>query len=243
MKLFVLLALFFTSIGNLFSEPIAGIWHRNYIYGTAELSINNDMVFSIEARNTAHEGYITGKIVKIKDGYYFSYIDDKYDTEQKCIIIFIDHIENIEVIIYGDQVGAGHSVYYDGIYDKNKKSDEYFVNEKLQYLFEGTFDIEAVRLLLGSDLDYFVECFGIHLKETINDSIVITGIMPGVGPYQNGIIKISDNKIYILITDCREKTIKLKYYTNDSEQTNIPDEFMQWKYFNKDIEIIKITGI
>jgi len=71
--------MFFVFINiNAFSENIIGEWYRNLLYATAELIINQDMSFSIEATRTAHNGSIDGTLSKIRDRYYFSYINDKY---------------------------------------------------------------------------------------------------------------------------------------------------------------------
>jgi len=90
-KLFFWMFFVFINI-NAFSENIIGEWYRNSLYATAELIINQDMSFSIEATRTAHGGSIDGTLSKTRDGYYFSYINDKYDTGQSCVMIFIDHL-------------------------------------------------------------------------------------------------------------------------------------------------------
>jgi len=112
-----LLLLFILINGNIFSEGIVGKWYRNSYFAESELTIDNEMTFTIEAWNNANSGSVTGQLTKIKDRYYFSYIDDKYDSGASCVIILIDSIEKLELIVYGTQVGAGGGVYYDGIYE------------------------------------------------------------------------------------------------------------------------------
>ena len=152
-------------------------------------------------------------------------------------MIFIDRIEYIEIIVYGDQVGAGFSVYYDGIYEKNRLSNEEFIEIALDYIIGNNFDKNTVKELLDNDLEYFTHCFGTIIAERFDSGIILNGWMPGVAPWQNGIIKIENDTIYILITDCRGESNILKYYTNDRNQINIPDEFRNWHYFNDGIDI------
>ena len=237
-RLFVLICLVFINT-NAFSENIFGTWYRNTLFATAELVINQDMSFSIEATKTAHEGSIDGTLVKIKDGYYFSYINDyPYELERSCIIVFVERIESMEIIVYGDQVGAGFSVYYDGIYERNQLSDNEFTEKALDYIIGDYFNKNAVRELLGNDAGYFTGCFGTALIEKSGNTVIINGWMPGIAPWQNGIIKIMDDKIYILITDCREENNVFSYYTNDKDQMEIPDEFRSWHYFNERMDIV-----
>ena len=236
-RLFVLICFIFINI-NAFSENIVGTWYRNSLFATAELVINQDMSFSIEAERTAHSSNIRGTLSKIRDGYYFSYINDQYDSGQSCIIIFVERIENIEIIVYGDQVGAGFSVFYDGTYERNKLSDNEIIEEALDYIIGDYFNKNIVRELLGNDIEYFTHCFGAVFVERFDNAIIINGWMPSVAPWQNGIIKISDNNIYILITDCRGEYNILNYYTNDNNQVEIPNEFKGWHYFSERINII-----
>ena len=236
-RLFVLICLVFINI-NAFSENIVGTWYRNSLFATAELVINQDMSFSIEAIRTAHSGSISGTLSKIRDGYYFSYINDQHDLGQSCIIIFVERAGNIEITVYGDQVGAGFSVFYDGIYERNQLSDNEFIEKALDYIIGDYFNKNIVRELLGNDIEYFTHCFGVVFVESVDNAIIINGWMPGAAPWQNGIIKIKDNNIYILITDCRGETNIFNYYTNDNNQVEIPDGFRSWHYFNEKIYII-----
>lgn len=222
---------------NAFSEGIVGKWYRNYLFAEAELTINENMDFSITATHTAHEGEIEGKLVKIKDGYYFSHIEDPYPNGQRCVVILVEKINHLEIIIYGDQVNAGARVYYDGEYNRQPTSNEKKINMAIDYIIENNYDGDVIKILLGNDIQYFIECFGTRHITNKSNVVIIEGWMPGVAPWQNGIIKIDDNKIYILITDCRGENIIFRYYSNDSSQKNIPNEFINWQYFNKDIII------
>jgi hypothetical protein len=227
---------FFVSDSLLDDDNIIGKWYRNLLFATAELTVDQDMNFSIEAQNTAHFGNVEGKLVKLKDGYYYSYIKDN-DYEDSGVIIFIEHIDNIELIVYG-WIGAGATVFYDGKYEKQPMSNDEYINEALDHIIGNTYDKDIIKNLLENDLEYFLTCFGAISKKNNGDSIILEGYMPGIAPWQNGIIKIKNNNIYILITDCREEIIIFRYYTNDNLQEIIPDEFRDWVYFYGERKII-----
>ena len=222
--------------GNVFSENITGKWYRNSLFATAEITIDNEMIFTIEGWNNANSGEITGNFIKIRDGYYFSYINDQYDTRQSCVIILRESNENIELIIYGDQVGAGAGVYYDGIYEKKQWTNDERIERAINNIIGSYFDANTVKQLLKDDLEYFTYCFGTNYVNNYSNKIIIEGWLRGVAPWQNGIIKIENSNIYILITDCRENIV-FKYYTTDNEQKNIPEEFLNWNYYDENIEI------
>jgi len=77
-------------------------------------------------------------------------------------------------------------------------------------------------------------------SNNVNDQdnkIIIEGWLRGAAPWQNGIIKIENNNIYILFTDCREDTL-FRYYSTDNAQKNIPIEFIGWYYYKENMEII-----
>jgi len=84
-----LLLLFVLINGKIFSENIIGKWYRNSFFAEAELTIDNEMIFTIEAWNNSNSGSVSGQFTKIKEGYYFSYIDDEYDSEYSCVIILV----------------------------------------------------------------------------------------------------------------------------------------------------------
>jgi len=233
-RLFIVMFISLVNI-NIFCEGIYGTWYRNSIFHMSKLIINIDMTFSIEAENNANMGSIEGKLTKIKDGYYFSYINDSI---QSCLIVFIEHNNDIELGVYGDQIGAGAGVYYDGKYEKQKISHDKYIEEALIYIIGDYYDKNKIKDLLEDDINYFIECFGTIFRKNIKSGILLEGSLRGVAPWQNGIIKIEKNNIYILITDCREDII-FRYYTNDVTKSNIPDEFKHWNYFNEKMDIRK----
>ena len=234
---FLLLSFFIFINGNVFSENIMGKWHRNSVFAAAELTIDSKMIFTIEAWNNANSGEITGQLTKIRDGYYFSHINDQYDSEQSCVIIVRENTKNIELMVYGDQVGAGHGVYYNGIYEREQWTDHEHTENALNSIIGNHFDNNMVKQLLGDDLEYFVYCFGSIIVKNYDNKIIIEGWLRGAAPSQNGIIKIENNNIYILITDCREGIV-FRYYSTDNEQENLPEEFLNWNYYNEKIKII-----
>jgi hypothetical protein len=221
---------------NVFSENIIGKWYRNSLFSGAELTINNEMIFTIEAQSSANSGSVTGRLTKIKDGYYFSYINE-YDSGSSCVIILKEDIGKIELIVYGDQVDAGAGVYYDGIYEPDQWTKNERIEIALNSIIGNYFDKNIVKQLLKDDLEYFTEWFGSIILNNYNNRIIIEGWLRGLAPWQNGIIKIENNNIYILITDCREDII-FRYYSTDKKQKNIPEEFINWHYYKENIEII-----
>ena len=66
-----------------------------------------------------------------------------------------------------------------------------------------------------SSFQRFPYCFGTNYVTNYNNKIIIEGWLRGVAPWQNGIIKIENNNIYILITDCRENIV-FKYYSTST---------------------------
>jgi hypothetical protein len=223
---------------SVFSESIIGKWYRNSLYFESELTINNEMIFTIEAQSSANSGRVTGQLTKIKDRYYFSYINDQYDSGASCVIIITEDIGKIELIVYGDQINAGNGVYYDGIYEKNQWTKDERIGIALDRIIGNHFDKNTVKQLLKDDLEYFTECFAGGVLNNDNNKIIIEGWLKGVAPWQNGIIKIENNNIYILITDCRGDDLLFRYYSTDKIQKDIPKEFITWYYYKENIEII-----
>jgi hypothetical protein len=200
-----LLLLFILINGNIFSEGIVGKWYRNSYFAESELTIDNEMTFNIEAWNNSNSGSVSGQFTKIKDGYYFSYIDDEYGSEDSCVIILVEYIEKIELIVYGSQVGAGGGVYYDGIYVSAQWTNDERIENALNTIIGNYFDENVVKNLLKDDLEYFTACFGSFIVNNYNNKIIIEGWLRGVAPWQNGIIKIENNNIYIFYLPIVEK--------------------------------------
>jgi hypothetical protein len=223
---------------NVSYEAIIGKWYRNLFSAEAALTINNDMTFTIEAMNNANSGGVTGKLTKIKDGYYFSHIIDE-SSLASCVIIFIENSKYIELIVYGNQVNAGGGVYYDGIYEPAQWTKDERIEIALNSIIEDYFDKNTLKQLLKDDMEYFTECFSSFIINDDDNKIIIEGWLRGVAPWQNGIIKIENKNIYILITDCRDDDLIFRYYSTDKKQNNIPEEFTNWHYYKDNI---KITG-
>jgi hypothetical protein len=219
------------------NENIIGKWYRNSLFAESELTINNELGFSIEAWSSANSGSVTGRFTKIKDGDYFSFVDDRYDSGASCIITLKDNNGKMELRVYGAQVGAGAGVEYDGLYERNKWTKSERIETALNRLIGNYFDKNIVKNLLKDDLEYFTECFGAISVNDDNNKIIIEGWLRGVAPWQNGIIKIENNNIYILFTDCRENTV-FRYYSTDKGQKTIPKEFISWYYYKENLEII-----
>jgi len=223
---------------NIFSENIVGNWYRNLLFAESELIISNEMNFSIEAWNSANSGSVKGQFLKIKDGYYISHVDDRYDSGASCIITLKENNGKMELRVYGARVGAGAGVEYDGLYERNKWTNEERTETALKVIIGNNFDKDIVKSLLKDDIAYFTECFGTIIVNEQNNKIIIEGWLRGVAPWQNGIIKIENNNIYILFTDCREDETLLRYYTTDNARKNIPEEFFSWHYYKENMKII-----
>lgn len=222
-------------VQEIVSENITGKWYRNYLFNDAELTIN-DKEFSINALGMANLGFIEGTIIKIEDGRYISNIVDELNNE-KSTIIFLYNTDCIEVIVEGVQIGAGNRVFYDGKYEKEAMTAEEYIDKGLEHIIGDSYNKIIVKELLGDDLEYFITCFGIRYVEILGNRIIIEGFMPGIAPWQNGIIKIENNNLYIMITNSREDI--LKYYTNDFFNNDIPNEFRDWVNFDMEKEMIK----
>jgi hypothetical protein len=234
-------ALFVTFVApNIFSQDISGEWFRNSYLFEAELKINNDMTFSIDARRFANTGYMEGVITKIAEGHFVSNI---IEVDARTTITFIIREKyrgnKIEVFTEGDwRYYGGHGVYFEGIYERRQTPIEEHISESLEFMFENIFDVNIVKQILKNDSEYFLQCFGARVNMPIESGVIIQGWLPGVAPWQNGIIKIENNNIYILLTDCRRDRIVFSYYTNDIFSEDIPSEFRSWHYFDDQIEII-----
>jgi hypothetical protein len=244
-KIIVLLLIITTGLVSFSEENIIGKWHRNDIDAIAELEINENLEFSISATHNTNSGYIDGKLTKIDDWNYFVYIDDRETSGQSCLIVFTDNKDSMQVTVYGDQFGAGASVYYEGKYENTAISPEEYTAKSLDSIIGDKYDIDAIKTLLGEkDLEYFTICFGITEETNGEDFLIIEGFMPGVAIWQNGIIKIKNEYIYILVTDSREDEFTYKYFTNDTSQKEIPEEFKKWHYFKNEGKVIKeIKGL
>ena len=213
---------------NVFALDISGTWYRNYLYASAELIIDDAGGFSIEAVHTAHHGFIEGTIRKIRDDYYYAFVEDAV-IGQACLIVFAVHPDFLEVKIYGDKIGAGARVYYDGKYDTRKMTRDERNAEALGYILETAYDADKVKELLKEDLEYFVDCFGTRFIDKPGaDTVIIEGFMPGVAPWQNGIIKTDKTNIYMVITDSRGDGVLFRYYSNKPGVMEIPEECVQW---------------
>jgi hypothetical protein len=235
-KLFILVFLIFIEV-TAFSQNITGIWYRNIPNIEATLIIYPDMRFSIDATHGGFSGAIDGKMTKVKDYIYYSHINE---FNQSCVMVFSIDGKSIEIITYGDHVGAGNAVSYSGIYDKEKITKEEYIKKGCEYVIGHYYDINAVTRLLEEDTEYFISCFvGISGENLFDGSKIITGFTSGLAQSQNGIVKIKGSKIYILLTDNRGKNNVFRYYTNDINQNNIPDEFTKWNYYKNNVTIIK----
>jgi hypothetical protein len=221
--------LLFISYLALAEVPLKGKWYRNDLFASATLIIENG-TFHITALNTAHHGEIEGELVKIKDGIFYTIIEENY-YDEKCLIVFEEKEDGINVIVFGEQIGAGATVYYDGLYEKTKLDHVEYQNKALDQIIGNKYDKSIIRRILNEDLDYFIECFERYNDYPNNDKYIsycISGFLPGAGISQNGIIIIKGRYIEILLLDSRNDPWIYQYYTDGPINNSIGKTLMDW---------------
>ena len=243
MKILIFCLCYLLIAAYAYSEDISGTWYRNLDSAEGVLTINDNLEFSIEVEVFTHSGATEGVLTKIEDGHYVSEITGEpgiYD--EKMIMTFLYHTNYIDVSVEGAQIGLGARAFYDGKYERHQRTNEEIVDSGLNRIFEERFDLSIVRqlLTLGDDLEYFIQCFAsttVYKGETI---IVISGYLPGVAPWQNGVILIRGDIIHIMITDCRGDTITLRHFTNDESTIELPAGYEDWHYFSQIRRIVHV---
>ena len=220
-------------------NAIDGIWYRNDLFAKATLEIRN-FVFEIKATNTAHEGKINGKMEKLKDGVFYSIVEDR-DYYGKCLLVFEENKNQVYVSTYGERIGAGFTVYYDGEYDIKEITQEQFRQKALDYIVGKRIDYNIVFDLVKDDLDYFIECFERvnDYKKDTNIEYTISGILPGAALYQKGVLLVNNGEIAILFLDCRTKPMSYKYYTNGSTEYYSYLSINDWIQENGNLQVIE----
>ena len=93
-----------------------GTYYRDDNGTTGRLELSDNKVHIIVLYRERH-GNIEGSLEKINDDIYYTVIEDKGFNE-KCLLVLEVNNDEVVVKIYGDQVGAGAWVYYDGVYKK-----------------------------------------------------------------------------------------------------------------------------
>jgi len=133
---------------------------------------------------------------------------------------FEENNNQVKVSTYGEKIGAGFTVYYDGEYDIKEITQEQFRQQAIDYIVGKRIDRNIVLGLVKDDLDYFIECFErvIDYRKDTNIEYTISGILPGAALYQKGVLLINNGEIAILFLDCRTKPMSYKYYTNGSKK-------------------------
>jgi hypothetical protein len=220
-----------------FSE--ATTWYRNDISSMAALTIA-DSSFHIIAGYNGHNGEVSGALKQINDTIYFAYVEDT-EYEQKSLFVFEMSESNIQVTVYGDQIGAGAFVYYDGIYENKELTEEEYQDKYLFRVFDNKYDINRIKKLLKNDLSYFVDCFkrvNTYIESDENVVYCIEGYHPGDSDSQKGIILITKQAIEILFLDSRDDTWIYQYYTNKTISNKINSILLQWITDNGKYEII-----
>lgn len=221
-------------------ESIQGKWYRGDLYSEATLTVDEKLHFTIEATHTAHSGEVDGDLEKINDGLFFAKVFDD-EGGQRAVFLFTVDEAGVEVVVYGDQVGAGFSVSYDGKYGPRPLTDDARRAEGLRGAFGTDYDLKKVQTLLGTDVDYFIECVASRSDlETAGTGLTVLeeGFMPGVAPDQNAIFGYSTNFLYILFTDCRNDPDVYQFYTDDP-QGELPAPFLGWLKKNPTLKVVR----
>jgi hypothetical protein len=231
MKSFFIIVFFTLFNTSVFSDTITGTWYRNEVFRLAEIEIDENMHFVIDASNAGYSGYFEGYLTRIKDGYYFSLY---YGTIQNGLMVLVEHDAYLEIIIYGDQIRASKDVYYDGKYERHQIPPEEYRDRALDEIIENNYDINIIKALLQNDIGYFIQCFERRKTTDNGNSLLIEG--------GNGIMKIENGNVYILTVRDRP-VISYQYYTSDIFQEDIPEEFKKSGFYRDTIFINKKIGL
>jgi len=240
MKPIVLAGLLLVTLPLFGQEAIQGTWYRGDLYSEATLTVDDKLHFVIEATHTAHSGEIEGDLEKLNDGLYFAKVFDDV-IGQRAVLLFTLDQTGVEVVVYGDQVGAGITVSYDGKYGTQPPSTDARRDDGLKKIFGTHYDPQKVQDLLGDDLDYFIECFANQSDlETAGTGLdaLTEGFMPGVAPYENGILGYTKDSVYVLFTDSRDDPNVYQFYTNDPVG-ELPAPFQEWLKSNPELKLIR----
>lgn len=241
MKYIVAISYFFVAILAFGQQQVlTGTWYRNDLFAEATLKIDPDLHFGIEAYHTAHSGEIDGTLTKVTDSVYFAKVDEP-DIQQACIMVFLISKKNISIKLFGDEVGAGASVYYEGTYVRAPLTEAEQRYEALKWILSSHYAEDSVIKLLGNNVDYFVGRFEARSSAPSQDdflSWVYQGFLPGAAPYQNGIFAVGSKYIYILFLDSRSNPPEFQYYTNDPTRRQLPKTFLVWIGDRSDYRVI-----
>jgi hypothetical protein len=118
MRSLMLHILIFIAVFPLFSQNENIVtYYRDDNGTTGRLELSNNKIHIVVLYRERH-GDIEGRLKKINDSTYYAVIEEK-EFNEKCLLVVEVHTDEVLIKIYGDQVGAGAWVYYDGIYKKH----------------------------------------------------------------------------------------------------------------------------
>jgi hypothetical protein len=228
---------------NIFADnDIIGKWYHYFPF-SAEIIILENLDFTIYARSPVGNGHINGTLTKINDDNYFSFLSN---DEKKCLIVLRYRERTyelgkdvVEVEMFGDRMDNTDTVFYSGRYSKESMSEEEYIQVLENDLFMNFYHPNPEQIfkeLLKEDYKYFLEIFCFSARQSYMDNYIT--MENDHNEWYNGILKIVfENKeisqIYILMTDRRNNTNVLKYYTNIDSSNGIIDEFKEWKYYDE----------
>jgi len=240
--IFIAVALLTAGASSIYAQDqITGTWYRNDLFASATLKIDKKLHFHINAFNTAHSGEMDGALSKVEEGLYYSVIKEP-DIGESCIMVFELNDPTLKVKLFGDEVGAGATVYFEGNYERKTMPYADYVKKALDWILKRSYGQERVEKLLGSDLDYFIQCF--EMTSTVSASkddkdVVREGFLPGVANYQNGVFEVKGGYVYILFLDCRPSNLIFQYYTNDPNGSDLTTPLKNWIGDRKQYPILK----
>jgi hypothetical protein len=162
----VLIIFLFISLNIFADNNIIGTWY-DYPF-SAEITILENLDFTIYARSPVENGYINGTLTKINDDNYLSFLSN---DGKNCLMVlrykgrrdvsFGEEI--IEVEMSGDRIDNANTVSHRGRYSKDSMSEEEYIYELERNVFIDIYHLlypeQIFKELLQEDYKYSLEIF------------------------------------------------------------------------------------
>lgn len=227
----VLVVLLINAGTQLFGEqPVDGTWHRNVPFAEATLKVDPSLHFHIDASYAANFGEVDGELHLIKNGIYYSVVDDE-GLGRSCLFVMSVDNGRLTVTLYGDEIGAGVGVYYEGNYQRKAMTRAQFRREALHRILPKGLRQNTVARVLGDNLDHFIQCLAVTSSIPSQDkeiSIAYEGFSPGVADSENGLVAVGPRYFFLLFQDVRNRKTRFQYYTNAPSGTPLPKTLRHW---------------
>ena len=236
----VLIILLINAGTLLFAEQsVEGTWYRNVPFAEATLTVTPSLHFQIDAAHAANYGELDGKLSRIKKGIYYGVVDDE-GLGQSCLIVMSIDNGRLTIALYGDEIGAGVGVYYEGSYERAPMTRAQFRREALGKILPKGLQRGRVTRVLGGNIDYFIQCFAVTSRipsQDVEIRVAYAGYAPGVADAENGVIAVGRDRFYILFQDTRQQKTVFEYYTNAPKGRPLPKTLRHWIGTRTDIPI------